>query len=93
MKNIKVPSPWQRPNGKWSVQVVVNGKKHSLTEDTAEACIAKAMAIKQNLLEAKDNSKKPTLSEAIDKYIEARENILSPSTVLGYRIIPRGSTL
>ena len=89
MKQIKVPSPWQRPNGRWSVQVVVDGKKHSFTEDTAEACIAKAMAVKQGLLKAKDNSKKPTLSEAIDKYIEARENILSPSTILGYRIIQR----
>ena len=89
MKQVKVPKPWQRPNGKWSVQVVVDGKKHSITEDTAEACVARAMAIKQNLLEAKDNSKKPTLSEAIDRYIEARENVLSPSTILGYRIIQR----
>ena len=89
MKQVKVPKPWQRPNGKWSVQVVVDGKKHSITEDTAEACVARAMAIKQNLLKAKDNSKKPTLSEAIDKYIEARENILSPATIRGYRIVQK----
>ncbi|MCF0174062.1 MAG: hypothetical protein HUJ95_01860, partial [Bacteroidales bacterium] len=37
------------------------------------------------------NGKKriPTLSEAIDEYIETRSNILSPATIRGYRIIQR----
>jgi len=89
MKTIKVPTPRQLPSGNWFIQISVNGKRISITEQTEAACIARAMAIKQDLLEAEDRSQKPTLSVAIDRYIEARQNILSPSTILGYRIIQR----
>lgn len=87
MKNIKVPTPIKKPSGNWFVQIMVNGQRISITEPTEAACIARAMAIKEELLVPADRSQKPTLSKAIDHYIEARENVLSPSTIRGYRTI------
>lgn len=89
MKSIKVPKPRQLPSGSWFLQVSVRGKRISVTEPTEQACIARAMAIKEDMLEAEDRSQKPSLSVAIDRYIEARENILSPSTIVGYRVVQR----
>ena len=89
MKTIKVPTPRKLPSGNWFIQLSVNGQRISVTEPTEKACIARAMAIKQDLLDPVDRSQKPSLTVAIDRYIEARQNVLSPSTVLGYRVIQR----
>lgn len=89
MKTVKVPTPRQLPSGNWFLQVCVKGRRISVTEPTEELCIAKAMAMKQDLLEAENRQAKPTLSVAIDRYIEARENVLSPSSIVGYRVIQR----
>lgn len=88
-KKPKVPTPRQLPSGNWFVQVRVNGKRVSVTEPTERACIARAMAVKEELLAPLDKSRKPTLSKAIDNYIEARQNVLSPSTLRGYRMIQK----
>lgn len=89
MKNIRVPTPRQLPSGSWFVQICVNGKRISITEQKEETCIARAMATKQALLEPVDRSRKPLLTNAIDHYIEARSNILSPATIRGYRTIQK----
>ncbi|MBQ7002264.1 MAG: site-specific integrase [Oscillospiraceae bacterium] len=47
------------------------------------------MAIKAGIKDAAKRPKRKTLTAAIDSYIEARENILSPATIRGYRIIQR----
>lgn len=89
MKTIKVPTPRQLPSGSWFIQLSVGGQRISVTEKTEKACIARAMAIKQDLLEPVDRSQKPTLTVAIDRYIESRQNVLSPATIRGYRTIQR----
>lgn len=89
MKSIKVPTPRELPSGNWFIQICVNGKRISITEPTEAACIARAMAIKQELLDPVNRSRKPSLTKAIDAYIDARSNVLSPSTIRGYRIIQR----
>lgn len=89
MAKIKVPTPRQLPSGSWTVQIMVNGQRMSITEETERACIARAMATKEQMLAPLDKSRKPTLSKAIDNYIEARQNILSPSTLRGYRMIQK----
>lgn len=87
MKKNTVPTPKQLPSGSWRIQLLIDGKRISVTEDTDTACIARAMAIREQMLQPVDKSAKPTLTAAIDRYIEARENILSPSTIRGYRNI------
>ena len=89
MKKIKVPTPRKLPSGNWFVQLTVNGQRISVTEPTEKSCIARAIAIKEDLLDPVDRSKKPTLSVAIDRYIESRQNVLSPATIKGYRTIQK----
>ena len=89
MKKHAIPTPKQLPSGSWRIQLLIDGRRISVTEDTESACIARAMAIREEMLQPEDKSAKPTLTSAIDRYIEARENILSPSTIRGYRNIQK----
>lgn len=83
---MKVPKAAKLPSGAWFVRVMVNGKSHSITRPTKSEAQAAAMEIKLG-------NTKPvaavTVGEAIKQYITERENILSPSTIRGYRIIQR----
>lgn len=86
---MKVPKAKQLPSGSWRAQVRIGDKRLSITEPTEKACIARAMAVQQELMDPVDKSQKPTLTVAIDRYISDRQNLLSPSTIRGYRIIQR----
>ena len=80
---IKVPKPRQLKSGSWNIQLREEGQ--SVTEATAALCIAKATAIRAGFLEAKAKVEAITLTKAIDRYIEQKDAVLSPSTVRGYR--------
>lgn len=86
---MKVPKAKQLPSGSWRIQVRIGEKRVSITEPTEKACLARAMAVQQEMLSPVDRSQKPTLTVAIDHYIEARQNILSPTTIRGYRTIQK----
>ena len=89
-RGISVPEPRLLPSGKWFIQLRPNGKSISITEDTAELCRAKAQAYKAGIIETKKSAPaRKTPRMAIDEYIENRYNILSPSTIRGYRAIQR----
>jgi len=47
--------------------------------------VAEAIAVKAGTIKAKRSAKVKTVSAAIDSYISARENVLSPATIHGYR--------
>lgn len=83
--DISVPKPRQLGSGRWTIQLRAEGQ--SVTEDTADLCIAKATAIRAGFVAHKKKQPNKTLSSAIDDYIESRKNILSPSTVRGYRVM------
>lgn len=86
---MKVPKPRKLPSGSYFIQLRINGQSISITEATADLCTAKAMAIKTGLIKAKKSPENITLSKAIDKYIARKDNILSPSTIRGYKTIQR----
>lgn len=89
-KQIKVPTARQLPSGKWFVQLRIDGESISITRDKEDQAIAEALAIKKGILKAKKTPKtSPTLYAAMDDYISQRENILSPSTIAGYKVIQR----
>lgn len=75
------------PSGNWRVNLYIgmeNGKRKykSFTAPTrkeAEYQAARFAATKQE-----DNKSETLLSTAIEEYIKSKENILSPSTVVGY---------
>lgn len=84
---MKIPKAKQLPSGMWFCRVRVGGKDVGITRPTKKEAIAEAMAIKSGIKEAEKKPKSKTLTKAIDDYISARENILSPATIRGYKII------
>lgn len=79
------PRPVELPSGKWRCQIMVAGKRIDVIEDDPAVAHAKALAVKAGLLEEKKPVKELTVGEAIDRYIESKDTVLSPSTVAGYR--------
>lgn len=88
------PRPVELPSGKWRCQIMVNGRRIDVIEDDPAVAHAKALAVKAGVLEEDTLCKEErkgfiTLDKAIDRYIENRVNVLSPSTINGYREIKR----
>lgn len=85
-----VPEPKKTPSG-CRIQLRIGGQSIPVTADTPKECKRQAALIKAEAQAAAKPVKKCslTLSQAIDAYIAERCNILSPSTLRGYRIIQR----
>ena len=88
---MKVPEPRKLKSGTWFIQLRLNGVSVPVTASAEKACKDKAALLKAEHRAGKrtERHNAPTLRKAIDNYIEARQNILSPSTVDGYRRIQR----
>lgn len=84
---MKIPKARQLPSGAWFCRVRVDGQDISITRDTQKEAVAEAMAVKAGIKDAAKKPKRITLTQAIDDYIDARRNILSPATIRGYKII------
>lgn len=84
---LAVPKPVQMASGKWRAQLMQDGKRISITAETEKDYYVKARAIKAGLIEAEKTAPKMTLGAAIDEYIESKSNVLSPSTIKGYKSI------
>jgi len=84
---LAVPKPVQMSSGKWRAQLMQDGKRISITAETEKEYYVKARAIKAGLIEQKKAAPKMTLGAAIDEYIESKSNVLSPSTIKGYKSI------
>lgn len=76
------------------MQLRLGGQSISVSAKTEDECKAEARVIKSDYLKKKLAEKKPriksepiTLGQAIDKYIASKSNILSPSTIRGYKTI------
>lgn len=83
---LKIPKITRRPSGTYTTQVMVDGKRVRISADTEEKCAAEAAAVKYRAIEKQQREKAGILllKDALDKYIEARQGSLSPSTLLGY---------
>lgn len=89
-KSVKVPTARQLPSGSWTVQLRLNGQSISITKPTEKEAVAEALAVKTGIIKAKKKPKDElTLYDAISDYIAQRENVLSPSTIAGYKVIQR----
>ena len=89
---MKVPEPKKLPSGNWNIRLRLGGEGISVTKPTKKECIRAAEIIKAEYRAGKragNVTSDLTLSEAIDKYIDARQNSLSPSTIRGYTIIQK----
>ena len=83
------PKPVLLPSGSWRCQILIDGKRTSVTADTPEAAHAKAIALKAGFLEMSKNPESLTVSKAVDRYISSKNVILSPATIHGYEKIKR----
>lgn len=86
-KKVKMPVPVKTPAGTWRVQVMVDGKRHSITGENQKEVLAKAMALKTKLIKAKKSAEDLTLREAAEDLISRLEGRRSPTTIDGYRNI------
>lgn len=88
------PRPIELPSHKWRCQVMVDGERLSAVDEDPEVAHATVLAMKAGVIKRKEDAEgvragNITLSDAITAYIEVRENVLSPSTINGYREIKR----
>lgn len=80
---MKIPNPKKLPSGSWRIQLMVNGKRYSITDKDPKQCKQRAKEIYAGI-EYED--KIPiTTKIAFKKYIDLKEAVLSPSTILAYR--------
>lgn len=95
---MKVPEPRKLASGKWFIQLRLGGQSVSVSNFDKNACVREARAIKAEYLAGKREPSAPeppppapTLTKAIDDYITAKSNTLSPSTIRSYRVMQRNS--
>lgn len=87
---MKIPTPKKLPSGSWHLRIKIDGKSHSITAPSEKSCLAEYMALKAGTKKrSKQSAGALTLTKAIDRYIERRQNICSPSTIAGYRRIQK----
>lgn len=79
------PRPVELPSGKWRCQMMIGGRRIDVIEDDPAVAHAKALALKAGLMEEDKSPREMTVGEAIDRYIESKDAVLSPSTIRGYR--------
>lgn len=87
----KLPTPQKLPSGMYRCQVMVDGKRVSVVDENPAIAQAKAVALKNGLIEEKKTGPAMTVGEAIDRYIESKDAVLSPSTLRSYRSIRNNS--
>lgn len=88
---MKLPKAKKLPSGSWNVQVMVDGKRVSVTAPTEKEAVAQAMQVKAGMVEARKQEQAGAISleDAITRYTAQRSHVLSPSTVEGYEEIRR----
>lgn len=92
---MKIPEPKKSKSGKWFIQLRLGGKSIYVSNYDKNTCIREARAIKaehqigKRQPKEKDPADALTLTQAIDRYIQEKENTVSPSTIRGYRAIQK----
>ena len=87
---MRMATPRELPSGNWFAQLRINGQSISITRPSQkEAELAVMAAYVKYSSNPSVRQKAITLHDAIDLYIETRSNVISPSTVEGYRVIQR----
>lgn len=89
--NLKNPTPVQLPSGSWRCQVMVAGQRISVVNSDPKVAHAKALALKAGLIQKEKPVSAITVGDAVDRYIESKDSVLSPATVLGYKKLKKNS--
>ena len=88
---MKIPDPVRLPSGNYNIRMRLGGENISITCAKPSECIMQARLLKAEYLAGRrlQNAQKvdANLGEIMDAYIESRANVLSPSTINGYKIV------
>ncbi|MCD8087924.1 MAG: hypothetical protein LUE22_04965 [Oscillospiraceae bacterium] len=84
---MKIPKAQKRTSGIWFIQLRLDGRSITVTAETEAKVQAKALAIKSGIVGPEGMPGKKTLGRMLDEYIDARSNVLSLSTIRGYKTI------
>lgn len=79
------PTPVELPSGSFRCQITVYGKRYSAVDKDPAVAHAKVNAIRSGLLEPEENIAKMTVGQAVERYIESKDSVLSPTTIRGYK--------
>lgn len=85
---VTVPKPTKLKNGSYSAQIMVDGQRVRVTGKTEAEYAKNARAAKERLIEISTNPK-ISAEAGIDKYIESRSEVLSASTIRGYKFLQK----
>ena len=85
---MKIPKAVKLPSGSWYVNVMVGGKRLSITAPTKRDAEKEAAAIKSGA-KAAQFSQSLSVMQALDRYIDSKSAVLSPATIAGYRRIQK----
>lgn len=80
---IKIPTPRQLKSG--ALNIELRAERRSVTEASKSLCEAKARAIRAGFVEREKKSPALTVGKIVDDYISSKSNVLSPSTLRGYK--------
>ena len=83
----RYPKPVELPSGSWRCQIRVDGRRVSVTADSPQEAISRAVAFRDGQKEK--GPQKQTLEAVVADYINLREAVLSPATVKAYRSYSR----
>lgn len=88
---MKVPEPQRMTSGNYFIRMRLGGQNVNVTAATISECKKQAALIKAEHLNGKKatSPSSVTLYDAIEHYINDRVNVLSPSTIRGYKTIQR----
>ena len=81
---MKIPKAVKLPSGSWYINIMIDGKRLSITAPTKREAENEAAAIKSGAKAAKIKTKF-TVGEVIDRYISSKDTVLSPTTINGYK--------
>lgn len=87
----KLPTPQKLPSGMWRCQIMVDGQRISVVDEAPAVAQAKAVAMRAGLIDKKKTGPSMTVGQAIDRYIESKDAVLSPSTVAGYKRVRKNA--
>lgn len=90
-KKLTNPTPVRLPSGSWRCQVMVQGRRINVVDSDPEVAHAKALAIKNGILQEHKSPASMTVGEMIDRYIESKDSVLSPATIAGYKRIRKNA--
>ncbi len=84
---MNIPKATKLPSGSWRIQLMVDGRKYSITEKDRKICQQKAKEIYAGI---EQEERKPLLlKDAYKRYIDSNDGTLSPSTLRNYRVYAR----